>query len=93
MRRRKRKGNALAIIAYALILIACLAGLGYAAYQSYGKPTPDKYGCYSGVKQDHTLVLVDASEPRWDSNQQRALHRYFKQLYDGLGFNEKLSVS
>ncbi len=92
MRRRKRKGNALTLVAYVVVLIASIAGLGYAAYQNYGKAVADKQGCFSGVLQDQTLVLVDASEPRFDPDQSRSLHRYFKKLYDGLKFNEKLSV-
>lgn len=89
--RRKTKRK-LTLMASSAALCVCIGGLGFAAWQSYGKRTPDRLGCFTGVPQRHTLVLVDASEPRFDKAQARALRRYFRQLYDGLPFNARLSV-
>ncbi len=88
----RHKTNWPLIIGASLALIICIVSLGYAAYQAYGKPVADRYGCFDGVSGRQTFVLIDASEPRFDADQQRALHRYFRQLYDGLGFGDRVSV-
>jgi hypothetical protein len=89
-RRRSRRSNRLVPV-YAGVLGLCLAGVGAAVWQVQGKKAPDRYGCFEGVGQDQTLVLVDASEPHFDAEQARSLTRYLRQLYDRLGFNERLS--
>ncbi|MEM7220025.1 MAG: hypothetical protein AAF515_16785 [Pseudomonadota bacterium] len=38
------------------------------------------------------MILVDASEPRWNAHQQRSIRNALDQVYEGLGFNERLSV-
>jgi len=91
MRRRTRK-QLPKLIASCIALAVCTGGLGYVAMQSIGKRFADEYGCFDGVSGRQTVVLVDASEPRWDSEQGRSLRTYLDQLYAGLGFNEKLSV-
>ena len=93
MNRRKRQRQQLrSVLAYSGALALCLGGLGVAAWQSIGKLSPDSYGCIDGAPQAQTLVLFDASEPRFNDEQARSLRRYFDQLYERLGFNEKLSV-
>lgn len=92
MRRRRRKNNTLTLAAYSGVLVLCMGVVGYAAFSVYGKATADRYGCFADVPQAHTLVLVDASEPRFDAEQARSLRRYFAAIYDKLGFNEELSV-
>ncbi len=89
---RKSQTNWPLLIVALAAIVAAVAGLGYAAYQAYGKPIPDHYGCYDGVEGKQTFVLIDASEPRFDSNQQRALHRYFRIAFDQLGFGDRISV-
>ncbi len=91
MRRRRSKKNLPLLLTYASVLALCVGGAGYAALNLYGKRMPDRYGCFDGIQQSHTLVLVDASEPRFDSDQARSLSRYFRRLYDALDFNEHLS--
>ena len=93
MNRRKRHRQQLrTVLAYSSALALCLGGLGYAAWQSFGKLSPDAFGCIDGAPQAQTLVLFDASEPRFNDEQARSLRRYFDQLYERLDFNEKLSV-
>jgi len=91
MRRRKRK-NAARLATYASVLAVCVGGLGVAALQSYGKAVPDRLGCFEAADRSQTIVLFDASEPRFNDEQARSLRRYFDGLYDSLGFNERLSV-
>ena len=92
MRRRKRKSNALVIAVYSAILVICMTGVGWAIVENIDKAIADKQGCYSGMAQAHTIALVDASIPRWDTVQRRALHRYFQDLFEELTFNERLAV-
>ena len=90
--RRKTKKQLPKIIGAASLLTLCFASLGYMAVQSIGQTTVDANGCFATAYQKHTAVVIDASEPRWDEAQGRALHTYFGQLYDGLAFNERLSI-
>lgn len=90
--RRRTKTNWPLMIVGIVIILAAMAGLGYAAIQAYGKPVPDRYGCFDGVSGKYTHVLIDASEPRFDTDQQRALLRYFKQEYDRLEFGDRIAV-
>lgn len=73
------------------VLVACMGGLGYAALSTMGQKTPDQYGCYEDIKQRHTFVLFDASEPRLNAQQERSVRNYLDKVYDNLGPNEKLS--
>jgi hypothetical protein len=57
-----------------------------------GQKAIDPYGCYNDVYQKQTAVIVDVSEPRFDSTQARSLNTYLTQVYNGLAFNERLSV-
>ncbi|MCG7927713.1 MAG: hypothetical protein JAY67_19515 [Candidatus Thiodiazotropha taylori] len=90
--RRRRKTNWPLMIGGTVSILTTMAGLGYAAFQAYGKPVPDRYGCFDGVSGKQTHVLLDASEPRFDADQQRALLRYFKQEYDRLAFGDRIAV-
>lgn len=90
--RRRHKTNWPLVIGGTVAILSTMAGLGYAAFQAYGKPVSDRYGCFDGISGKQTHVLIDASEPRFDANQQRALLRYFKQEYDRLGFGDRISV-
>ena len=92
MRRRRRKKSVMAPLALSAVLVACIGGMGYAAYQQFGKVVPDRYGCYAEAPQTHTAVLIDASEPRFSKEQALSMRRYAEELYDSLGFNERLSV-
>ena len=91
MRRRTRQ-KLPQLIAIAAVLIIGLSGLGYLGYGALSQVNADEYGCYEGIDSPQTAVIVDASEPRWDHAQGRSLHTYFRQLYDGLAFNERLSI-
>ncbi|MEW7987669.1 MAG: hypothetical protein AB2799_17925 [Candidatus Thiodiazotropha sp.] len=90
--RRRPKTNWPLMIGGIVTILVTMAGLGYAAFQAYGKPVPDRYGCFDGVSGTQTHVLIDASEPRFDADQQRALLRYFKQAYDRLAFGDRIAV-
>ena len=91
MRRRTRK-QLPQLIGAACLLGCCIIGMGFMVAHSIGKQVADHLGCYAGVYQKQIAVIVDASEPRWDETQSRALQTYFQQLYNGLAFNERLSV-
>jgi hypothetical protein len=93
MKRYSRRHSAFNIktLLYGALLVLMLGGMGYATFRSYGKPTPDAYGCFAGVQQPATFVLVDASEPRFNTEQARSLRTYFDKLYAALSFNERLS--
>lgn len=91
MRRRSRKNNLPTMLAYSGVLALCIGGIGYAGFQTFGKAVPDRYGCFSEAQQSHTMVVVDASQPRFSTEQKRSVLRYFDQLYGTLGFNDKLS--
>ena len=90
--RRKTRKQLPKIIALSTTLTVCVAGMGYMVVQAMGQKVADEFGCYDDVYQKQTAVVVDVSEPRWEKFQGRSLQNYFIQLYDGLEFNEKLSV-
>ncbi len=91
MKRRTRK-QLPGLIAKGAIFTACFLGMGYMSWQSMGQVVADQYGCFPDAGAPQTIVMVDASNPRWDETQQRALYAYFNQLYEQLKFNEKLLV-
>ena len=88
---RRRGGLTPRTVALAGALAVCAAGAGVAAVHLYGKPTPDTFGCYDSAPQTHSFVLFDASNPRFNEEQERALRTYLDGSYGNLGFNEKLS--
>lgn len=92
MRRRSSGNNALKMTGLSLAVAVGIGGLGYITWQSMGKETADRFGCFSTAPQVQTAILVDVSEPRFNEEQSRSLQRYFDQLYNGLAFNERLSV-
>jgi len=90
-RRRKNKEN---MGANLLIGVSCLAIaiMGFTAYQSFKKSTPEANYCYDGGDPG-TWALVDVSNPIWDSAQQRGLEHYFEILYTKrLQFNEQIQL-
>ena len=89
---RQRANHRPKLIAAVSALALGMTGLGYMVMQSMGQTVADELGCYEGIYQKNTAVLVDVSNPRWDAIQGRALDNYFSQLYDDLAFNERLSV-
>lgn len=91
MRRKTRKQLPKLILAGGALSVCC-AVMAYLTLQSMGTLSADALGCYAGIDQPQSVVIIDASEPRWDAAQARALFTYFSQLYDGLAFNERLSV-
>ncbi|MCP5244899.1 MAG: hypothetical protein H6937_02565 [Burkholderiales bacterium] len=91
MRRRRQKNDLPKILMLSGVLVTCMGGLGYAAFSTMGQKTPDQYGCFDDAQQHHTVVLADSSEPRLNEQQRRSVHNYLDELYDNLGFNEKLS--
>lgn len=90
--KRKTRKQLPKLIALGITLTVCVAGMGYMMVQAMGQKVVDELGCYDGVYQKVTAVVVDLSEPRFDNVQSRSLQTYFKQTYDGLAFNERLSV-
>ena len=92
MKRRSSGNNTFKLIGLSLVVALGISGFGYITWESMGKQTADEYGCYADAYQRQTAVIVDASEPRWDEVQGRGLHTYFRQLYEELQFNERLSV-
>lgn len=92
MRRRNQHNNMSKLLALSGALALCIGGLIFAALQAYDTRTPDKMGCFADLSQPQTVVFVDASEPRWNEEQRRSLRRYFDEQYNGLTFNERLSV-
>ncbi len=91
MRRRKQNKDLLKIIMLSVVLIACIGGFGYTAFNTMGQATADQYGCFDDAEQRHTFVLFDASEPRLNVQQHRSVRQYMDDLYANLGFNERLS--
>lgn len=91
-RHRRTQSARPKMIGYAVGIALALGGLGYAALSVYGKPLPDALGCYDVAPQPQRIVLIDASEPRWNGQQAQAMHSYIDQLWNDLGFNERLSV-
>lgn len=92
MSRRSRRKNLPKILGLSAALAVCVGGAGVAAWQTMGVRTPDRFGCFNGVPQKHTVVMVDASTPRWNDEQGRSLRQYLDQLFVNLDFNERLSV-
>ena len=91
MRRKKQQRPMGKIIGLSGALATCVIGL-VVAILMLPSNTPDQFGCFEAVDAPSTHVFVDASEPRWNEEQQRALWRYFNQLFDSLAFNEQLKV-
>lgn len=91
MRRRKKYQDLPKIIALSTVLVGCTGALGYAAFSTFGQPTPDQYACFEDVKQRNTFVLFDASPPRLNTEQHRSVRHYLDELYANLEFNERLS--
>lgn len=91
MRRRSKKQDLPKIIALGAVLAVCTGAMGYAAFSTFGQPTPDKHGCFEDVKQRNTFVVFDASEPRLNIEQHRSVRDYLDELYANLEFNERLS--
>ncbi|MFK5950257.1 MAG: hypothetical protein QM500_15965 [Methylococcales bacterium] len=93
IRRRFNNKNRLAIIlVYLALLILFSGGLIYSVSSNLGVVTADKYGCYPDMQQRHIHMVVDASNPRYNIEQQRGIYRYTEQLYNGLELGDKLSV-
>lgn len=92
MRRRSRGTEVLKLAGLSSALMIAAGGLGYLTWESMGKATADEFGCFAEEAQRQTVVLVDVSEPKFNEEQTRSLQRYFDQLYNGLGFNERVSV-
>ncbi len=90
MRHKRQKNSPLKLIGLASALLVCLGGLGIMTYQTIGKKTPDKFGCFNGIDAPQTLVFVDVSQPRWNDEQARVIRNYFDALYENLNFNEAL---
>lgn len=90
--RRRRRNNTMTLKAwlYAGFTVLAAGGLGIALYLG-DKPLPDQYGCYDDIEQPQTFVLVDASEPRLNKQQERSARNYLDELYENLDFNKKLS--
>lgn len=91
MRRRKQRHDLPKIILLCAVLVACMGGLGYAAFSTMGQPVADRFGCYDEIEQRHTFVLFDASEPRLNTEQHRSVRQYMDELFANLDFNERLS--
>ncbi|GAB4182368.1 MAG: hypothetical protein Tsb002_03560 [Wenzhouxiangellaceae bacterium] len=91
-RYRRNASSRPKLLAYAIGIALSVGGLGYAALSAFGKPLPDALGCYSAALQAQRIVFIDASEPRWNSQQAQAMHSYMDQLWRDLAFNERLSV-
>jgi len=91
MRRRRQKNDLPKILMLSGVLVACMGGLGYAAFRTIDQKTPDQYGCYEEIEQRQTFVLFDASEPRLNAQQERSVRNYLDKVFDNLSFNEKLS--
>lgn len=70
---------------------ATVVSIGVIGIMSLGQATPDRFGCYDADSQPQTVVLVDASTPRWDSAQARSLRTALERLFNGLRGNERLS--
>ena len=91
MRRRTRKmlPN---IIAACLVLTVFISGFGTLIVSSFGVAVADEFGCFDTASQYQTVIVVDASAPRWNREQGRSLRTYMDRLYEHLRFNERLSV-
>jgi len=91
-RRNRRTGFQPKYLVYVAGIALGSAVMGYAGYTAMGTEVADEFGCYRDPDAAHTLVLLDASMPRWNEPQQRSLERYLTGLYDRLGFNERLKI-
>lgn len=92
MRRSRRKNNLLKLVSLFTFLVVSVGGLAFVMFDIAGRPTPDSYGCYSGIEQANTIVFVDPSAPRWNEVQARSLRNRLDEIYRSLSLNEKLSV-
>lgn len=94
MRKHRSKSHGFTLKAAILSAtsLTLLAGVGFAALQSFGKPTPDAMNCYDVPGQQLVDVWLDASSPRFNAEQARSLRTYVDNLYDALPFNARLSV-
>ncbi len=91
MKRRTRKQLPM-LLGLSTALIAATGGFGYMAYEAASAVVADHHGCFEDFSGRHTVVWVDASPPTWNDEQRRSLRNRLDQLYEGLGFNERLSV-
>ena len=91
-RRKSRKNDTPKIAALSVVLACCAGGLGFTAYQTMGVQSPDQYGCYHGIEGGTTTVIVDNSEPRWNTTQALSIQNYFSDAYDTLPFANVLQV-
>lgn len=91
-RRHNNQASPLMLAAYSIGIVLGLLGLGYAGYATLDDPIADANGCYAEAPSREVILAIDASEPRWNAEQQRALQRFVSQVYTDLGFNERLSV-
>lgn len=78
----------------ASVSLVALAGGGYLAAQDMSKARADEFGCYEQTEAlSQTVVLVDSSEPRFDTVQRRDLLTAFGDLFkNDLTFNEQLTL-
>lgn len=90
--RRRKNTHITKTLGAASALILCIGGMGWIAVQSMGLKTADAQGCFAATAQRQTAIVVDASAPRWDVTQGRALRTAFERFYDSLTFNERLSI-
>lgn len=79
-------------IAYTAGIAVGLAVLGYAALTALRQPQMDEVGCYEQDGQKQSVILVDASEPRWNEEQARSIHNHLDRVWETLAFNERLRV-
>ena len=89
--RRKNKDMPKLIAAGTTLAVLCGA-LGYLAIDGVGQVSADEHGCYGRSDAPKIVAVIDASEPRWDKTQQRAINTYFEKAYRGLGPNQRLAV-
>jgi len=90
--RRKKSRSSLKIAGLVGFLLVCAGGLAATALHYHGKAMPDAYGCYKGVRGTESIVMLDASEPRFNAEQRRSLLTWFEELYDGLNFGDRLQI-
>jgi len=91
-RRRKNQPTPTTLAAYVFGIVLGVAGLSYAGYATLGDPVANAQGCYTEAHSPEVILAIDASQPRWNEEQQRAIERFIDQVYQSLGFNERLSV-
>lgn len=88
------QSSSLPIVAgLALACAAVVSGGGYLLYQDAQTLKPDELGCYAQPDQAHTMMLVDSSEPRKDSQQARDVTTFLKRFYDSTALsNERFQI-